>query len=109
MNTITEILKVLKDFRDEREWDQFHNPKDLAIAISIEANDLLEQYLWKDHKDANIESIKEELADILAYTFLLADKYDFDIKEIILQKVKKNALKYPVEKSKGNSKKYNEF
>ena len=109
MDSIIEILKVLKKFRDEREWGQFHNSKDLAIAISIESNELLEQFLWKDPSDAKVEKIKEELADILAYSFLLADKYELNIKDIILEKVKKNAIKYPVEKSKGNSKKYNEL
>ena len=109
MDSIIEILKVLKKFRDEREWGQVHNSKDLAIAISIESNELLEQFLWKDPSDAKVEKIKEELADILAYSFLLADKYELNIKDIILDKVKKNAIKYPVEKSKGNSKKYNEL
>ena len=69
----------------------------------------MEQFLWKDPSDAKVEKIKEELADILAYSFLLADKYELNIKDIILEKVKKNAIKYPVEKSKGNSKKYNEL
>jgi NTP pyrophosphatase (non-canonical NTP hydrolase) len=109
MDSVIEIVKVLKAFRDEREWGQFHNSKDLAIAISIESNELLEQFLWKDPNDAKVESVKDEIADILAYTFLLADKYDFNIKDIILEKVKKNALKYPVSKSKGNAKKYNEL
>lgn len=109
MDSVIEIVKVLKAFRDERDWGQFHNSKDLAIAISIESNELLEQFLWKDPNDAKVELVKDEIADILAYTFLLADKYDFNIKDIILEKVKKNALKYPVSKSKGNAKKYNEL
>ena len=73
-NAITE----LKKFRDERDWDQFHNPKDLAIAISIESGELLEEFLWKSHHDANIGNIKKELADVLAYSLLLADKYNLD-------------------------------
>jgi NTP pyrophosphatase (non-canonical NTP hydrolase) len=104
-----EIVQELIKFRNERDWEQFHNPKDLAIALSIEANELLECFLWKKHENANIDKIKEELADVLAYSFLLAEKYDLDIKEIILEKIEKNKIKYPVEKSKGNAKKYNEL
>ena len=104
-NAITE----LKKFRDERDWDQFHNPKDLAIAISIESGELLEEFLWKSHHDANIGNIKRELADVLAYSLLLADKYDLDPEEIILEKINENRLKYPVDKSKGTAKKYNQL
>jgi NTP pyrophosphatase (non-canonical NTP hydrolase) len=70
---------------------------------------LLELFLWKNAADANKEKIKEELADVFAYAFLLADKYQFDVKEIILEKIQKNAEKYPVEKAKGTAKKYNEL
>ena len=105
-NTITEALI---NFRNEREWEQFHNAKDLALAINVEAGELLELYLWKNAEEANKEKIKEELADVFAYAFLLADKYGFDVKEIILQKIQKNAEKYPVEKAKGIAKKYNEL
>jgi len=104
-NAITE----LKKFRDERDWDQFHNPKDLAIAISIESGELLEEFLWKSHLDANIGNIKKELADVLAYSLLLADKYNLDPEEIILEKINENRLKYPVEKSKGTAKKYDQL
>lgn len=104
-----EVLKALLKFRDEREWKQFHNPKDLALAINIEAGELLELYLWKDADDAKKERVKEELADIFSFSLLLADKYDFDVKEIIMDKIKSNAEKYPVEKAKGTAKKYNEL
>jgi len=104
-----EIIQELIKFRNDRNWEQFHNPKDLALAINIEAGELLEEYLWKKHEDANREKIKEELADIFAYAFLLADKYDFDVKEIVLDKIEKNGKKYPVEKAKGTAKKYNEL
>jgi NTP pyrophosphatase (non-canonical NTP hydrolase) len=104
-NAITELIK----FRDERDWDQFHNPKDLAIAISIESGELLEEFLWKSHQDANIGNIKKELADVLAYSLLLADKYGLDPEGIILEKINENRLKYPVEKSKGTAKKYNQL
>jgi NTP pyrophosphatase (non-canonical NTP hydrolase) len=109
MKEIEEIINALVRFRNERDWEQFHNPKDLALAINIEAGELLELFLWKKPEEANVNKIKEELADVLAYSFLLADKYDFDVKEIILSKIQKNAEKYPVEKAKGNAKKYNEL
>lgn len=104
-----EVINELIRFRNERDWEQFHNPKDLAIAINIEAGELLELFLWKDHSEADKEKVKEELADIFAFGLLLAEKYGFDIKEIVLDKIKKNATKYPVEKAKGTSKKYNEL
>jgi NTP pyrophosphatase (non-canonical NTP hydrolase) len=104
-----EIIKTLIQFRNERDWAQFHNPKDLAIAINIEASELLEQFLWKHYDEADKEKVKEELADVFAFAFLLADKYDFDVKEIILEKIKKNGEKYPINKSKGTAKKYNEL
>ena len=104
-----EIIDALVKFRNERDWEKFHNPKDLAIALSIEANELLEQFLWKNHDEANIDKLKEELADVFAYAFLLADKMKLDVKEIVFSKIQQNALKYPIEKSKGNAKKYNEL
>lgn len=104
-----EIIKKLIQFRNERDWDKFHNPKDLALAINVEAGELLEQFLWKSHKEANKEKVKEELADIFAFAFLLANKYGFDVKEIVLEKIRKNAEKYPIAKSKGTAKKYNEL
>ena len=103
------ITKQLIDFRNERDWEQFHNPKDLAIALNIEAGELLETFLWKDSKDANEEKVKEELADVFAYAFLIAEKYKFNIEEIVLEKIQKNAEKYPVDKVKGSAKKYDEL
>jgi NTP pyrophosphatase (non-canonical NTP hydrolase) len=109
MSDIKEITKKLLAFRDERDWEQFHNPKDLALAISIEAGELLELFLWKDYGQADKDKVKEELADILSFAFLLADKYDLDLKQIMLDKIKLNGEKYPVEKAKGNAKKYDEL
>lgn len=109
MNEIEQIIQKLIEFRNEREWEQFHNPKDLALAISIEAGELLEQFLWKEPMEADKEKIKKELADIFAFAFLLAEKYNFDIREIILNKIEENKLKYPAEKAKGTAKKYNEL
>ena len=109
MTDSQEIIKALLQFRNERDWEQFHNPKDLALAINIEAAELLELFLWKKSEEADIEKIKEELADVLAYTFLLAEKYNLDVKEIVLEKIKKNAEKYPIDKAKGIATKYNEL
>ena len=109
MKETAEIIKSLLKFRDERDWGQFHNPKDLALAISIESAELLELFLWKNAEDANTEKVKEELADIFSFAFLLAEKYGLDVKEIVLDKIKKNGEKYPVDKAKGSAKKYNEL
>ena len=109
MKESEEIIQALLKFRNERDWEQFHNPKDLALAINIESAELLELFLWKKSEDANTEKIKEELADIFSFAFLLAEKYGFDVKEIILDKIKRNGEKYPVDKAKGTSKKYNEL
>ena len=109
ISDIQELIKANHDFSEERDWDQFHNGKDLAIALSIEANELLEAFLWKDANDVKKEKISEELADVFNYAFMMAEKYDLDVKEIVLAKLKKNAEKYPVEKSKGRSTKYNEL
>lgn len=104
-----DVIAKLRQFRDERDWKQFHNPKDLSLALSIEASELLEVFLWKSSEDADIGKVKEELADVLAYAFLLADSYDLDISEIVLEKIRKNELKYPVNKAKGTAKKYTDL
>ena len=109
MNDIETILFELRKFNMERDWDQFHNGKDLAIAISIEAGELLEAFLWKSAEDAKVEKVREELADILNYAFQMADHYNLSIKEIMLEKIRKNAEKYPVDKARGTAKKYNEI
>ncbi len=109
MQDLDLIIERLKAFSDARDWEQFHNPKDLALAINVEAGELLELFLWKDADAANRDKVKEELADVLAYAFLLADKYDFDIKEILLEKIATNDKKYPVDKARGNAKKYDEL
>lgn len=109
MTEIKEIIEALIKFRNDRDWEQFHNPKDLALAINVEAGELLELFLWKSANEANEEKIKEELADVFAFAFMLAEKYNFDVKEIVLEKIRQNAAKYPIEKSKGSAKKYNEL
>jgi NTP pyrophosphatase (non-canonical NTP hydrolase) len=109
MSDIKAIVDALREFRDERDWEQFHNAKDLAIALSVEANELLEIFLWKSAQEAELSRVKEELADVFAFAFLLADKYGLDVREIVQEKLAKNRLKYPVEKSKGSARKYNEL
>jgi len=104
-----EIIDALLKFRNERDWEQFHNPKDLALAISIEAGELLELFLWKKSEEADKEKIKQELADIFSFAFLMANKYGFDVKQMILDKIKLNAEKYPIDKAKGTAKKYDEL
>ena len=108
MNTMDKINK----FRDDRDWRQFHNEKDLAISISLEAAELLELFQWKspeEVRETNIERIKEELADVLIYSHMLASNLELDIDEIIAAKLEKNNQKYPVDKSRGNKEKYTEL
>lgn len=109
MNDIDDITTALLKFRDQRDWAQFHNAKDLALALNIESAELLEVFLWKSADEANIDQVKEELADVFTFAFLLADKYDLDVRQIIQDKLEANALKYPVSKSKGSSKKYTDL
>jgi len=103
--TIDQVIK----FRDDRDWKQFHNPKDLAISICLEAAELLEIFQWSA-EDLNcadkMDKIREELADVLSYCVLMADVCGLDLDEIIQAKVKKNAEKYPVEKAYGSKEKY---
>lgn len=104
-----ELTNLLIKFRNERDWEQFHNPKDLALALSIEASELNEAFLWKDAKEADINKVREELADIFAYGILLAHSYKLNIYDIVKEKIAINSIKYPVEKSKGSSKKYSDL
>ena len=105
------INKILK-FRDDRDWKQFHNPKDLAISISLEAAELLEVFQWSGTDVSNEgkqDKIKEELADVVNYCVLMADACELDIDEILKEKIKINERKYPVEKAKGRSDKYDKL
>ena len=106
---IKELTKEIVQFTQERDWDQFHNPKDLAVALSIEASELLEAFLWKKPEEARLEKVKEELADVINYALLLADKYDLDVAAIVRDKMARNAIKYPVEKARGVATKYDEL
>ncbi|NEU10103.1 nucleotide pyrophosphohydrolase [Flavihumibacter sp. R14] len=103
------LIQELIKFREERDWQQFHNAKDLALALSIEASELNELFLWKKAEEADPEKIKDELADVIGYALLVAEKYGFDINKIVLDKIEKNRAKYPVDKAKGTAKKYDQL
>ena len=107
-----ETIKQILKFRDDRDWKQFHNPKDLAISMSLEAAELLEVFQWSGTDVSNEgkqEKIKEELADVLNYCVLMADACGLDIDEIVQEKIKVNNEKYPVSKAKGKNEKYNKL
>jgi NTP pyrophosphatase (non-canonical NTP hydrolase) len=99
-----ELLAALRQFVAERDWNQFHSPENLAKSISIESAELLELFQWS--QPSSVDDLKDELADVLTYCFLLADKYDLDVERIILEKLEKTKSKYPIEKSLGSSEKY---
>ncbi len=107
MNEIHELMQEIEAFSEEREWDQFHTPVNLAKSISIEAGELLECFQWNDGGDP--AAVEEELADVLTYSLQLATKMKLDPAEIIRKKMQVNAAKYPVEKSKGRSTKYDKL
>jgi NTP pyrophosphatase (non-canonical NTP hydrolase) len=112
MSDIQLLINELIKFRDDRNWEQFHNSRDLALAISIEAAELNELFLWKTKEEAEMIDkikLKEELADVLAFSLLLAGKHGLDVKEIVLEKIEKNNKKYPIDKAKGTASKYNEL
>lgn len=102
-----EVIQALREFVQERDWGQFHTPENLAKSVSIEAAELLENYQWGN--PANLENVQDELADVLTYCLLLADKLGMDPKEIVLEKLAKTQQKYPVEKARGRSDKYDQL
>ena len=107
-----ELMNKINQFRDDRDWRKFHNEKDLAISISLEASELLELFQWKNSEEvveSSLEEIKEELADVFIYSFMMADNLNLDVEEIIKSKLDLNEQKYHVEKSRGSNKKYNEL
>lgn len=108
----SETIEKIINFRDERNWSQFHNPKDLAISISLESAELLECFQWSGSDTevtSKLEEMKEELSDIFIYSILLADRLQINLDEVIQAKIAKNAEKYPIEKSFGKSSKYTEI
>jgi len=109
---IKNIQKQLSDFADERDWDQFHNPKNLAMALSVEASELVEIFQWLTPEQAEeimdssqSDHVKEEVADVMIYLLRLADKLDIDLESMVSDKIVKNGKRYPVSLSKGNAKK----
>lgn len=109
MGEIDQLTQAILRFRDARDWAQFHNPKDLAAALSIEAGELLEAYLWKQPRDADPAKVREELADVVMYALLLAHESKIDLAEAIKAKLMANEAKYPVDKSKGRSTKHDQL
>ncbi len=115
LDRIAELKEKIRKFRDDRNWAQFHNPKDMAISISIEAAELLEHFQWKDKLEVDKKvkedknKIEEEMADIYIYLLEMSDNLGIDLIEAAKKKMAKNEIKYPVEKAKGNAKKYTEL
>ena len=108
MSMKQETIERIRKFTDDRDWDQFHTPANLAKSISIEANELLECFQWSD-TEYDLEHVKEELADVIVYCQNMLDKRGLDVDEIVMSKMTKNEAKYPVEKAKGSSAKYDEL
>jgi len=104
-----ETIEKILQFRNDRDWEQFHNSKDLSLALSVEASELLELFLWKGNEDVSPERLKEELADVLMYAILLAEKHQLNLDEVIQEKLSKNNQKYPVQKARGNATKYDKL
>lgn len=104
-----ETIEKILQFRNDRDWEQFHNSKDLSLALSVEASELLELFLWKGNEDVSPERLKEELADVLMYAILLAEKHQLNLDEVIQEKLAKNSQKYPVQKARGNATKYDKL
>jgi NTP pyrophosphatase (non-canonical NTP hydrolase) len=112
MSEFSELLQILEKFRDERDWAQFHDSKNLALALSIEAAELNELFLWKKDDEAeqvDKQRLREELADVFAYAIMLAGRHGLDVSDIVKEKIVQNAKKYPVDQSKGNSAKYKDL
>ena len=115
MDSITKITEKIRTFRDDRDWMQFHNPKEIAAAIAIESAELQEIFLWKDYPESETaarekqQAVADEIADIAVYLFELADNLGLQLGEVMLEKMQKNAAKYPVDKSRGSNLKYNEL
>jgi NTP pyrophosphatase (non-canonical NTP hydrolase) len=109
VNVLEEVIKFLDYFRNARDWKKFHTSKDLSMAISSEAGEILDLFVWDRDKNVDEKKIENELADIVTYCLYLADNYKIDLLDAIVSKTIENNKKYPIEKSKGNAKKYNEL
>ena len=108
MSDIQDLQRRIIEFRDARNWAQFHNPKDIALCLSVEAGELLELFLWKKPEEADPTRIQEELADVYYSVLLLAKQYEIDLASALTDKLAKNSEKYPIESSWGSNKKYTE-
>jgi NTP pyrophosphatase (non-canonical NTP hydrolase) len=105
-------IEIIKEFIKQRDWEQFHDPKNLAISLNLESSEVLELFQWTKDNEINknrVTNLKDELADVYYWLLLLADHYDIDIEKALEEKIKKNEKKYPIDKSKGSSEKYSEF
>ena len=115
MDSLSDITRRINEFRDARDWKQFHNPKDMALSISIEAAELMEQFQWKNEAEYagqienNREAVADEMADVAICLFELTDLMKMDLGEEMLRKLEKNAAKYPAQKAKGSNRKYNDL
>ncbi|SHE57670.1 NTP pyrophosphatase, house-cleaning of non-canonical NTPs [Fodinibius roseus] len=115
MNRLDDLKEKLQEFNRERDWDQFHSPKNIAMALSVEASEIVEIFQWMQEEQSydlerdEKEKLEEELGDVFLYLQLLASKYDIDLLEVARKKLAKNKKKYPVNKAKGSSKKYAEL
>lgn len=115
MKEIKQLTQKIKEFRDDRDWEQFHNHKDMALSLVLEASELLEHFQWKKDQEVaeyvknHKENIGDELADVAIYLFELSDNLGIDLPVAILEKIRKNGIKYPVEKAKGRITKYNKL
>ncbi|MDA2451417.1 nucleotide pyrophosphohydrolase [Bacillus cereus] len=110
--SLEDLTSLVVKFRDDRNWKQFHNPKDLALSLSLEVSELLENFQWQTSEEAvakNLAQMKEELADVLMYALLFAHETGIDITQVIEEKLQKNNEKYPVEKAYGVNTKYTEL
>jgi NTP pyrophosphatase (non-canonical NTP hydrolase) len=114
-NPMIELRDILRNFVAERDWDQFHSPKNLAMALSVEAAELVEHFQWLTEEQSRrlapekLAEVRDEMADVLVYLVRLADKLDVDLLDAAAQKIEKNALKYPADKVRGSMKKYSEY
>ena len=114
-NDLVELRELVRQFVDERDWDKFHTPKNLATALSIEASELLEPFQWlvsgdkSELGEANLTAVRHEMADVLVYLVRLADKMDVDLFQAVLEKMELNRAKYPADRVRGDSRKYSEY
>jgi NTP pyrophosphatase (non-canonical NTP hydrolase) len=106
---VDRLIRQIVEFRDQRNWAQFHNPKDLALGLSIEAAELNELFLWKKPEEADPARVREELADVLIFALMLLEKYGLDLEEIVQEKLAANAEKYPADKARNSAAKYTDL